>query len=109
MVLDHLHPNFGVRRGLALRDSIYARNFVGHLLWLPGKVVGITGPCSYRVELTDGQIWRHHIDYLRSHGELPVQTEPEGVSPENSVPAMRLEEDWQHTQPTRGEVPNDGD
>lgn len=63
--LDRVHPSYAPERPLDstrgpwaffLGDSVYARNFVGNPLWLPGRVAGITGPCSYRVELTDGRV-----------------------------------------------------
>ncbi|XP_026570758.1 uncharacterized protein K02A2.6-like, partial [Pseudonaja textilis] len=57
-VLDRLHPQYcpdsplastsGVRHFL-LQEPIFARNFAGDPLWIPGEVIAITGPRSYRV------------------------------------------------------------
>lgn len=72
--LDRLHPSYSPEKSLDLTgkiwsfkkgDLVYARNYAGNPLWLPGKVVEVTGLCSYRVELEDGRMWRHHIDQLR--------------------------------------------
>ncbi|XP_026582357.1 uncharacterized protein K02A2.6-like, partial [Pseudonaja textilis] len=73
-VLDRLHPQYcpdsplastsGVRHFM-LQEPVFARNFAGDPLWIPGEVIAITGPRSYRVRLEDGRVWRRHIDQLR--------------------------------------------
>ncbi|XP_026548252.1 uncharacterized protein K02A2.6-like [Notechis scutatus] len=72
--LDRLHPHYtpvtplasdSQAREFTLQDLVYARNYSGHPLWVPGQVVAITGPKSYRVLLDDGRTWRRHIDQLR--------------------------------------------
>ncbi|XP_032067723.1 uncharacterized protein K02A2.6-like [Thamnophis elegans] len=64
--LDHLHPAYsaqtpldsrGGSRSFAQGEAVYARNYVGHPLWLPGIITDQTGPCSYRVRLLDGRVW----------------------------------------------------
>ncbi|XP_026546054.1 uncharacterized protein K02A2.6-like [Notechis scutatus] len=74
--LDRLHPHYtpvsplasdSQTREFTQHDLVYARNYSGHPLWVPGQVVAITGPKSYRVLLDDGRIWRWHIDQLRRH------------------------------------------
>ena len=42
------------------------RNFATGALWLQGTVVNVTGPLSYVIRLTNGQVVRRHIDHLRS-------------------------------------------
>lgn len=59
--LDRLHPGYSLEkpldsskaRGFSNGDLVYAQNFTGHLLWLPGKIIEVTGPRSYKVELYD--------------------------------------------------------
>ena len=46
---------------------MFVKNFSGvppH--WLPGKVLRVTGPLSYEVELLDGRIVRRHVDAVKS-------------------------------------------
>ena len=45
-------------RLLSQGDGVSAKNFAAGPKWLSGKVVKITGPLSYEVELTDGRIIR---------------------------------------------------
>lgn len=75
--LDRMHPSYSLEKPLdsgglvwefKLGHPVYARNYIGHPLWIPGKVAAVIGPCSYRVELTNGLKWKRHIDQLRSRG-----------------------------------------
>lgn len=75
-ILDRLHPNYapekpldsrGRIRSFCIGADVYVRNYASNPLWLPGKIIGVTGPYSYKVELEDGRSWRHHIDQL--HGQ----------------------------------------
>lgn len=86
-VLDRLHPCYALAkpldsasnpRGFAVGDAVYAQNYGGHPLWLPGSVAEVTGPCSYKIEMGQGRIWCRHKDQLRARrdgtrwqGEVP--------------------------------------
>lgn len=72
--LDWLHPDYchspppGAclpARGFSVGDPVYALNFDDVLCWLLGHIAQLTGPYSYRVQLLDGRVWRHHINQLR--------------------------------------------
>lgn len=61
--LDQLHPTYTPEsptdstsklQSFKVGDWVYAHNYAGVALWVPAKVVNITGPHSYRVELEDG-------------------------------------------------------
>ncbi|XP_026576533.1 uncharacterized protein K02A2.6-like, partial [Pseudonaja textilis] len=87
--LDRLHPHYcpdtpigsdSLVGDFALHDLVYARNYAGDPLWVPGQVVSIAGPRSYRVLLEDGRLWRRHVDQLRRrwrvlHGLLLIMIE----------------------------------
>lgn len=54
-VLDRLHPGYapikpldsaGTLGPLCEGALVYARNYASQPLWLPGKVIAVTGPCS---------------------------------------------------------------
>ncbi|XP_013925140.1 PREDICTED: uncharacterized protein LOC106551546 [Thamnophis sirtalis] len=83
--LDCLHPAYatptlldsrGGTRSFGQGEAVYARNYGGHPLWLPGIVVDQTGPCSYRVRLNDGRTWRCHCDQLRGRHQPPTNLQP---------------------------------
>lgn len=59
------HDKHSRSRYFQINDLIYVRKFPGNDGWLPGKVIKITGPLSYFVELTDGRILRRHVDYIQ--------------------------------------------
>jgi len=46
-------------------DDVFVKNFGSGFRWLPGKIVNITGPVSFHVELEDGRQRRCHLDHLR--------------------------------------------
>ncbi|XP_026573034.1 uncharacterized protein LOC113447208, partial [Pseudonaja textilis] len=70
-ILDRLHPHYcpdtplgsnSRVRSFVLQDQVFTRNYAGDPLWVPGRIVAITGPRSYHVQLEDGRIWRRHLD-----------------------------------------------
>ena len=56
-------------RNFIIGDTVFAEDFTASSeKWLPGVVQKVTGPLSYQIELSNGQIVRRHID--RSEQEL---------------------------------------
>ena len=51
----------------AVGDLVYAQNFSPSVSskWIPGTVVQVTGPLSYRIELSEGGTVRRHVDNVR--------------------------------------------
>ncbi|XP_058024065.1 uncharacterized protein K02A2.6-like, partial [Ahaetulla prasina] len=90
--LDRLNPNYtpegykgGLEktRGMDIGDRVWAHNYGGGPTWVAGKILNITGPKSYLVELTDGRVWRRHIDQLRKR--LDGQPESDEIGPDYSI------------------------
>ncbi|XP_026577897.1 uncharacterized protein K02A2.6-like [Pseudonaja textilis] len=74
--LDRLHPHYtpgtplgsdSQARKFTLHALVYDRNYAGDPLWVPGQVISVTGPKSYRILLDNGCMWHQHIDQLRRH------------------------------------------
>ena len=61
-VETHKHAHL---REFQIQDAVYARNYARGPQWLPGRVIVKTGPVSYKVELTDGRVWKRHVDQIR--------------------------------------------
>lgn len=64
---DRLHPQYspsrpldvkGANQSFGIGDAVYAWNYIGHPLWLPGMIVGVTGPCLYKIEVDQGRVWQ---------------------------------------------------
>ncbi|KAL1483849.1 hypothetical protein MTO96_050176 [Rhipicephalus appendiculatus] len=47
-------------------DAVYARNYQGGTKWVPWFITSVTVPLSYQVRLSDGSLWRRHVDQIRS-------------------------------------------
>lgn len=63
-LLDRLHTTYqsdtpprlrGQTYTFKLGEGVFARNCIGDPKWVPGQIVQVTGPCSYRVRLEDGR------------------------------------------------------
>lgn len=69
-------------RSFCVGDLVYAQNFTGSSpKWLPGTIVMVTGPLSYRVELESGHIVRRHVDSIRVRHARIQQNKSDIVDP----------------------------
>ncbi|XP_032071928.1 uncharacterized protein K02A2.6-like [Thamnophis elegans] len=93
--LDRLHPAYsaptpvdsqGGSRSFVQGEAVYAWNYVGHPLWLPGIITDQTGPCSYRVRLLNGRVWKRHCDQLRSRHQPPTSQQQSTDLPTLTAP-----------------------
>ena len=54
-------------------DLIYARNVGQGNKWIPGHITEVTGPMSFRIELSDGQIISQHQDHVQVNHDARSQ------------------------------------
>ena len=59
------HDSHSRARAFQVGDRVYARNFLGSPVWMEGTILDKTGPVSFRIRLSDGCIWKRHIDHVR--------------------------------------------
>ncbi|XP_058023862.1 uncharacterized protein K02A2.6-like, partial [Ahaetulla prasina] len=87
--LDRLNPNYtpegykgGLEktRGMDIGDRVWAHNYGEGPTWVAGKILNITGPKSYLVEIKDGRVWRRHIDQIRKR--IAEQSELDETGPD---------------------------
>ena len=60
------HDQTAKERILVEGQKVYAKNFRGKPRWLPGAIIQVSGPLSFRVELLDGRVMRCHQDQLKA-------------------------------------------
>ena len=72
------HDEHSHARELHVGQSVWAKNFRGGPTWVPARVSDQVGPLSFLVQLSDGGLWRRHIDHLRAGCDQPS----EGVTPQ---------------------------
>lgn len=96
------HDTHAYERTLHIGQSVVARAFSGSSRWLPGVVTRQLGPLTYLIQLTDGTVWRRHLDQLRARGDASEiePTEGETELPQKEGP-LRIPE----TQPTMPTIP----
>ena len=83
-------------RSFKVDDTVYIKDFsTPNLTWIPGKVVKVTGPLSYHVEVQSGKVVRRHVDAVRKREVVlpPSQSQDTSSSAEDvylpDVPAPR--------------------
>ena len=52
-------------RTFQIGDMVFARNYARGPQWFPGRVQAKLGPVCYNVVLSDGRVWKRHIDQIR--------------------------------------------
>ena len=61
------HDSTKPLRTFKIGDRVYVKDFsTTPITWIPGKVVKVTGPLSYQVELLSGRVVCRHVDAVRS-------------------------------------------
>ena len=58
------HDRHAKTRYFVEGDEVYAHNFRTHPQWLAGKIVKITGPLSFEIEMSDGRVIHRHQDHI---------------------------------------------
>ncbi len=87
-----VHDTKSRQRTFIEGEEVYVRKFnnSGQDSWRETVVEKITGPVSVQVKLSDGRIWRRHVDHVRRRQARPAETEQptweDGVSVSTSVP-----------------------
>ena len=44
-----------------------ARNFRAGAAWVPGVIVQQLGPLAYLIEVSEGRLWKRHIDQVKQY------------------------------------------
>jgi len=62
-----------------INKVVMARNNKRRMPDVPGRVKKRLGPLTYLIETDTGQIWKRHVDHLKSlgHPSVPQSTEEE--------------------------------
>lgn len=70
------HDRRSPTRHFVVGDLVMARNYRSGPDWIPATVVSKLGPLSYLLETEDKQLWRRHIDQVKSRANSPVSPSP---------------------------------
>ena len=85
------HDQHSKQRTFAVGERVYVKNHRGGVPWLPGVIVQVTGPVSYRVEMADGNTIRSHQDHIRrrfTEAEQPSEDEDDLLSQISEDPSL---------------------
>ena len=67
------HDEHSRLRHFNIGDLMYACNFGQGNKWIPGHITEVTGPVSFCIELSDGQIISQHQDHVRVKNDARSQ------------------------------------
>ncbi|KAL1441835.1 hypothetical protein MTO96_008227 [Rhipicephalus appendiculatus] len=107
-MLDQLHPEGAPERSprftealpapctFQLEDPVFAWNYSQGPPWVPVVISRATDPISHEVVLSDGRVYRRHMDQLRCWSSSPIRVA-------KTVPAGQPEV-WPTSSPSRGEM-----
>ena len=91
--LDLMHPDVGQRvrskqakqkqhhdqhahhREFQVGQRVMTRNYRSGPDWIPGTITAIKGPVTFTVCVDNGQLWKRHVDQLKSLSAMSPQTE----------------------------------
>ena len=51
-------------------DTVYVRSFSNVNHWIPGHIVVVTGPLSYKMQMSDGSIFHQHVDHIKIRSDV---------------------------------------
>ena len=54
-------------RCFSVGQSVMARNFRAGAAWVPGVIVQQLGPLTYLIEVSEGRLWKRHIDQVKQY------------------------------------------
>ena len=56
-------------------QSVMARNCRSGAAWLPGVIVQQLGPLTYLVDVSEGRLWKRHVDHIKDLHARPTENE----------------------------------
>ena len=59
------HDQNARTRSFYVGQSVMARNFGSRNNWISGVIVRQLGPVTYLVNVSDGRVWKRHVDHLK--------------------------------------------
>ena len=91
-------------RELATGTAVWAHNWRDGPAWVRARVHDSLGPVSYLVELENGDLWRRHIDHLRTRpSDIQTDSSLSGANEPDTPPADAPTEGPETPMPDRPE------
>lgn len=69
------HDRHSRVRHFMIGQTVMEKNFRPGPDWTPAKIAERLGPLSYLVELSDGMLWRRHVDHLKLQVKSLIATQ----------------------------------
>ena len=69
------HDRHSCPREFHVGQNVMAKNLRPGAAWVPGVVAERLGPLTYLVQVSDGGLWKRHVDHLRERGDTSQEVE----------------------------------
>ena len=69
------HDRHSCPREFHVGQNVMAKNLRPGAAWVPGVVAERLGPLTYLVQVSDGGLWKRHVDHLREWGDTSQEAE----------------------------------
>ena len=79
-----------------------ARNLRPGARWITGVIVKKLGPMTYLIQVETGQLWKRHVDHLRTRGDKPLS---EGNS---QTPTQTQNSEWDFASSVESDTTTSG-
>ena len=67
------------QREFTMGQSVIAKNFGSGSVWIPGVIVEQIGPLTYVINISDGRLWKHHVDHIKEYAMPRPCPEPKDI------------------------------
>ena len=65
------HDQHAKMRVFEVGKSVVVRNFRGGEKWVPGVIVQQLGPLTYLIDVSQGRVWKRHVDHMKVYDRKP--------------------------------------
>ena len=69
------HDQHARMRVFSVGQPVMARNYRSGAAWLPGVIVQQLGPLTYLVDVSEGRLWKRHVDHIKDLHARPTENE----------------------------------
>ena len=60
-------------------QSLMAKNFGSGSVWIPRVIVKQIGPLTYVINISNGRLWKYHVDHIKEYAMPRPCPEPKDV------------------------------
>ena len=68
-------------------QPMMAKNFGSGSAWIPRVLIQQIGPLTYVIDVSEGRLWKHHVDHMKEYAMPRPCPEQEDIGNNDTTPA----------------------